>query len=641
MSRRTTLWDHLRWDLLVLAVLAAIIGGYVALQQPSIQPAESPMGNGSKPPDRSEGDVLLLVPTAPAAEAREFENMDCSFGWFNALWQHFGTFATTPYDRVSPELLAGHAAVVVPSRVASELSTTVREDLEAFVRHGGQLLVEMPRQEWAHMTGVSTAGSIDRAASITAVEGLETYGPVREHLIDVPLSGRLLPATDLQPRPSGPVVFDVEEQPGMVAEPLDEGMVFSLLFDFSCSLAAMHQGRPTQQMQFGDPEESEWIATQERVASDEMTTAFVPYATILQRAVFNRLPESRPMARLWPFPDHYSGAAMTQHPALESPRPSFAYADRAHRQESASTIIAAADSFSGDHAGLARSVDADIGLLWVLGEDRPPLVDGVGIGAIQPWARELTIADQKERLEHNIGDPDSMRIVQSESSRWAPDWDTAFRQLAAAGLDIDTSFGPTDADHYGYLFGNSMPFHPLDRRGRPLPLLEAPFVLDGANLTSQRLRRLFADSQQDFHQPLSVNVGADAMEKTPSVGLLEGVRDIHRLADDHNHWLTTVGDYVDFLSARRQSVVTSQWSRDDGRLTISVNLLGAQVDTASDGAVPSVAVPARFDGRDLARVEIDDDDIDIASPPTTGPGDERLISLPPGRHVISVFYESP
>ncbi len=644
MSRTETIWEQMRWDLLALLVLIVVAGGWAILQEPTFQPSESPTSEGSKPPHHSEGDVLLVLPTAPPAEARDIETLDCTFGWFNALRQHFGTFATTDADNVSPQLLAGHSVAVVPARVASEVSTSVREHLAQFARNGGQLIVEMPRDgAWASITGVAPGAGVQRARSITAAEGLGDHGAVREHLLDVPLAGHRLQSPELEHRPSGPVVFDVEEDPGLIAEPLDDGMVYALMFDFACSLTAMYQGHPTEDLRFGSPDEPDvqFLSADERVGDEALLDGGVPYATVLKRALFDRLSEPRPTARLWPYPDDYSGAAMTTHPAPESPRPAFAFADRARKQDAGSTIIAAADRFTADHAAVANQTNADVGLLWILGERRDPITEGAGLGAIQPWQRELNLPRQHGLLAMSLQGDDGPRLVQTEESMIHADWDTTFRKFTAAGLDIDTSFGPTKPDQWGYLFGTGMPFHPLDTRGRPLPVLEMPYALGGANLTTARLSELLEKSESEFHQPITVNLGADAMARKPSVGLMAGFRDFHDLSRQHHHWVTTVGDFVDFQSARRRSVLTSQWSEPRRRLTVSVNLIGARLDSAPDGAVATVALPAHHDGEPIKQLDVDDDEITLGEPTATGPGDEVLVELPPGRHVLTVYYHSP
>lgn len=640
MARRKSIWEFLKWDLLVLFVLAILVLGFSFLQKPRFEPADSPRSEGSRPPDRTEGDILLLLPATPAATASNFSDLDCSYSWFNALWHHYGAFATATLDSLSPQLLAGRAVVIVPARVAHESSSQVRQVLEDFTRGGGQLVVEMPRQEWAHLTGLATSGEVRQARTITATEGLGFQGPLREHLSDVPLSGRLLPAADLLPRPTGPVVFAVEEQPGYLIQPLGEGQVHAVLFDFACSLVALHQGRPTRDLEFGPPGSDPWLPSSIRVAHERLLTAHVPYADLLQKALFGRLSEARPVPRLWPFPGKYRGALMTMLPSEDMPRAAIGYADWAHRNGAASTILATADGFTESQAALAREVSAQLGLIWIVGQTRPALAEPAGIGAIQPFLRELSLPQQQARLAQTIGlsQGDSIRLVRTEKGLFQNHWSETFRVMAAAGLRVDASFGPSEPSQFGYLFGTGMPFYPIDERGLPLPILESPFVLHGGSISSPRLQRMLGNSRTAFHQPLLVSLPADAMAKEPAAGILLGYRKLHEQGRAYQHWVTTLGDYVDFLTARRQSALTSQWSIRDSRLTISVNLLGARLLTAPEGAIPSVAIPRTFQGRDIERIEVDENTIRVNSLDRSGPGDELLLPLPPGRHVISVFY---
>ena len=442
-------------------------------------------------------------------------------------------------------------------------------------------------------------------------------------------------------RPDGSSIFAIGDQPALVVEPLGEGHVYSVLFDFACSILAMHQGKPTRELDFGTPDGDHWIPTSRRVAYEKLTTTSVPYADVLQRALFERVIENRPLARLWPFPGSHSGAAMTIHAARHSPRAVFGYADWARKQEASSTLFPAPDRFTASHAALADEVGSDVGLLWVLGVEREPVTEGVGFGAIEPWRRELSLSRQHVGLQTTIPQRSSPSLVRTEATLWQADWDSTFRTIAAAGLAVDTSFGPGEKGQYGYLFGTAMPYYPLDSRGRPLPVLELPFVVDGANITTNRLRELFDHSAGGFHQPITLSLSGHAMQYEPAVGVLLGYRSFHDLAREHDHWLTNVSDYVDFLAARRHSVVTSQWSPAEGRLTVSVNLVGARLDTAPQGAIASLAVPETYGERSIERIDIDDDEVEVVATARSGFGHERLIELPPGRHVVSVFYESP
>jgi hypothetical protein len=641
MARKQSILGALKWDFVLLALIALGFGLTAMLDDPHFQPTESPTTDGSRPPDRTEGDVLLLLPDTPAAEAEKFSELDCSYGWFNSLWQHFGSFATALNRNLSPELLAGRSAVIVPRRVAEAMPSTGISALAGFARNGGQVIVEQPAEGWELLTGVSTSGKVRQALTITSAEGLGVHGPMRKHLPDTPLIGKLLPAPDLDAYPTGPVLLEVDSQPGLTVNALGKGQVYTFLFDFGCTVTGIQQGRPDEKMRFGRDKSAEHVRIDERAAHKRMLTSHVPYADLLERALFHRLSQVRPMPRLWMFPGQYAGALMLSHPTPENVRAGIGYADWARKQEAGSTVFVAPDIVSPTEAALLRETGAEIGLLWVLGDERDPAVEAVGVGAIKPIERELTLGEQRQRLEMAVPGDAEIVFGRVENSLFANDWDTTFRQLRAAGLQIDNSFGPTDPEHYGYVFGTGFPYYPIDDRGLPLPLLEFPFVLQGKNATVDRLERILVNSKAYFHESLVLSLPSNAMRTEPSPGILLTFRNAFDLAEQHNHWITSIGEFHDFLSARRQSVLTSQWSDSNRRLTISVNLLGARVRSVEGGALPGVAFPRTWDGQEIERVVVDGEELSSRDLVTTGSSFERIAKVGPGRHTISVFYQEP
>src|SRR5690554_6414836 len=83
MSRKKSILGALKWDLVLLGLIVLGVGLVVALEHPHFEPATSEKTTGSRPPDRIEGDVLLLLPDSPAAAAHDLGELDCSYGWYN------------------------------------------------------------------------------------------------------------------------------------------------------------------------------------------------------------------------------------------------------------------------------------------------------------------------------------------------------------------------------------------------------------------------------------------------------------------------------------------------------------------------------------------------------------------------------
>ncbi|MFP4600433.1 MAG: hypothetical protein ACLFVJ_19415 [Persicimonas sp.] len=640
MARKQSILGALKWDFALIALIAAGLGLTAALDHPHFQPSESETTTGGRPPDRTEGDVLLLLPDSPAVAASEFSEMDCSYGWFNGLWQHMGSFATALNRNLSPEMLAGRSVVIVPRRVAEVMPSNGISALAGFARDGGQVIVEQPKEGWELLTGVTTSGEVRQARSITSTEGLGVHGPMRRHLPNTPLSGRLLPAATMETYPAGPMLIEVDGQPGLTVNDLGKGKVYTFLFDFGCSVTGMQQGLPQEGMSFGLDPSAPTVAVDDRVANKRMLESHVPYADLLEQALLNQVSEERPLPRLWPFPGQHAGALMLTHPTPLNPRAAIGYADWARKQEASSTIFMASDLIHRTEAALVEQAGAEVGLLWVLGDERPAVTEPIGVGAIRPIERELSLTEQRQQLSTVLGGQEIV-FGRVEGSRWTNDWDTTFRQLRAAGLQVDNSFGPTRAEHFGYLFGTGYPYYPVDEKGLPLPLLEAPFVLQGANASEERLSRLLGNSEAYFHQSLVVSLPSEAMRTEPSPGILLTFRSAFDKAREKNHWVSTLGEFYDFLSARRQSVLTSQWSAHDRRLTISVNLLGARADSIEGGAIPGIAFPRTWDGQEIEQVVVDGEEISPRRLVTTGNSFEQLLEVGPGRHTISVFYAQP
>ncbi len=651
MSRlRSSILFGLRWDLLAVSIIVLISGLYVWLDEPTIRPAESETVGGSRPPDRAEGDILLFLPDSPAAKAANLDELDCSYGWFNSLWQEYGSFATALTRDLSPEILAGRTVVIIPSRVARNMPTAGVRAIGDFVKRGGQVILEQPNESWMALAASSSTGKPRRAQHITSIEGLGVHGDLREWMLQIPLTGPLMPAPVMEPYPAGQSIIDIDDQPGWAITPVGDGWVHTLYFNFGCTVTAIQQGSPTKDMLFGTANATE-IHASERRALPAATEFPIPFADLLERAVFQRLSVVRPIPRLWLYPGDFAGAVLMTHSSPDSTGAGLALAEAAHKAGATATVFVAADRFNTADAAVAENIQADIGILWVRGKRRPLVVETIGIGPFRPIAAELDLNTQFTRVNVVLPETRPLRAVRVEESEWTNDWATTFKRLAAARLRIDSSFGPNGDKQWGYLFGTGFPYYPLDERGLPLPLVEQPFVLQGSGLNPQRLERMLKGSSQGFHEPLVIGVPSDIMRYDPAPGVLLALRDVFALAKQYNHWATSLGEFLDFLAARRKSVLTSQWNGPERRLTISVNLLGAHTESLVSvndqekirvrESVAGVAFPRTFEGEEVESVTLDHDEVSLKSIATAGSSTDRILKVPVGRHTIVVKYRLP
>jgi hypothetical protein len=651
MSRlRSSVLFALRWDLLAVSVIVLIAGLYLWLDEPTVRPVESDAVGGSRPPDRAEGDVLLLLPDSPAAKATNLDELDCSYGWFNSLWQEYGSFATALTRDLSPEILAGRTVVIVPSRVARNMPTAGVRAIGDFVKRGGQVILEQPGESWMALAASLSTGKPRRAQHITSIEGLGVHGDMREWMLQIPLTGTLLPAPVMAPFPTGQSILDIDDQPGWAVTPIGDGWVHTLYFNFGCTVTAIQQGTPVKDMVFGTDGLTETHAA-ERRSAPSLTEFPIPLADLLERAMLQRLSVVRPIPRLWLYPGDYAGAVLMTHSSADSSPAGLELAQAAHEAGATATVFVAADRFSTADAAVAETIEADIGILWVRGKRRPLVVETIGIGALRPIAAELDLNTQFTRVNVVLPEAKPLRAVRVEESEWTNDWATTFKRLAAARLRIDSSFGPNGDKEWGYLFGTGFPYYPLDERGLPLPVVEQPFVLQGAGLNPQRLERMLKGSSLGFHQALVVGVPSDIMRYDPAPGVLLALRDVFVLAKKHNHWATNLGEFLDFLAARRKSVLTSQWNGPEKRLTITVNLLGAHSESlVSENneekirvreSVAGVAFPRTFEGEEVESVTLDQNEVSLKSIATAGSSTDRILKVPTGRHTIVVKYRVP
>ncbi len=643
MAAQTTISQilrALRWDFLAIAVLAGLWLGYEAIEEPSFRPTTSETTSGSRPPDSAEGDVLLLLPDTPSAPAGKFEELDCSYQWFNSLWQEYGSFATALTRDLSPEILAGRSVVIVPYRVAESMPQNGIAALASFARDGGQLVLERPSQTWASLTGVSSGKKLRHAQKITSVEGLDVRGPMRKHLPNVPLAGLMSRAPAMEPFPAGPTLIEVDGQAGLTVQTVGKGRVYTFLFDFGCSVTALQQGRPVESMRFG-LEGEKTVPASKRMTDERLAQNEVPYADLLERAIFQRLSEVRPLPRLWLYPGQHSGVLLMTHPVSNQMRAALGYADAARKAEAVTTLFVPADEFTREEAGIAESARAEIGLHWIRGVNRRPVARASGIGAIRPWMTELALTEQYSQVNLALPAETPLMAGRVEGSQFTNDWATTFSQLAAARLRLDSSLGPTTDEQFGYLFGTGFPFYPIDDRGLPLPLLELPYLLQGSGVSESRLAEFLGNSEAYFHQSVTISIPAETMRNDPSAGALIAFRESFRIAREKRHWVASVGEFIAFLSARRNSVVTSRWMAEERRLEISVNLVGVQAQTLEKGAFPGLAIPRTFEGSEITRIEVDGESVELRELVTTGPSHDQILELGVGRHEVVVEYAVP
>ena len=189
----------------------------------------------------------------------------------------------------------------------------------------------------------------------------------------------------------------------------------------------MQQGAGPGGASFSGVDGASSVKTSTRSVDERLRASRVPYADLLERALFEHLSRQRPLPRLWPFPGTHAGALLIGHPAPRDTRAAIGYAEWSRRQQGTSTVFLAGDRANPSQLALLKEADAALGLSWVRGAAREPMVTAVGVGGLKPFKQELSLAEQVKRFEELSGE--RVVIAHVEEERFAPDWSTTFAEL--------------------------------------------------------------------------------------------------------------------------------------------------------------------------------------------------------------------
>ena len=107
--------------------------------------------------------------------------------------------------------------------------------------------------------------------------------------------------------------------------------------------------------------------------------------------------------------------------------------------------------------------------------------------------------------------------------------------------------------------------------------------------------------------------------------------------------MASYGQLADFLARRDASHVATSFSREERRLTIEARITGNEPSDDADNQqdLPSVAFPARFEGRPVERLIVDGVSSPTATLGLTGDRVLHILPLSPGEHRVQVIYGSP
>ncbi|MCB9519582.1 MAG: hypothetical protein H6698_04755 [Myxococcales bacterium] len=602
-------------------------------------------------------DVLVVLPTV--AEAHSLDQWCTDQAWLNVVEREIGAFRVVDTGALTRSSLDPSAWAIIPKRAASQLDPTQTQFIRNWVEDGGTVVIEQPEGPWRGLAGQQFSNARTRETRrITSFDGALSRGELRADILEMPLRTSLAPFNppELSRGRDYQVLLEVDGQPGVVSLAIGRGHVLLLLFDFGRAVATTTQGLPAADFTVTPttPGDGELAFTADLAVDDAMAVTHIPFVDLLERNLLYLLDVHRPIGRLWYFPSTHRGALLVSHSEAWSGPAAGYMTDWEHGAEVDGTFFAVATSLPPETlARLARTA-ADVQLQWVpAGHPRVPARTW-GLRSFEPVARPMSMLEQFDSLNRDTIPYGPAIAARSLDATWPRDYFAGFRTLEAASIQIDSSFGPPPAwldsrdDRFGYLFGTGQPFRPLDQSGDRFKLRELPITVDATarGYSLARVRQVIVDAAEGYHTAIAAEWRPDVMVTRPSFDAIEGWQQAFSLAESQDLWVTTYNDYADFLARRDTSHVESRFSREERRLTIEAKLVGP--DAQSEGQptdaselTPSVAFPARFEGRPVDRLIVDNESTPTAALALTGDRVLHVLPLPPGDHRVQVIYGSP
>jgi len=352
-----------------------------------------------------------------------------------------------------------------------------------------------------------------------------------------------------------------------------------------------------------------------------------PQADRQERACWARIEQQVPIPRWWYHPHAAAGVVALTHDEEGFGDRSRWMAEHEGSQLLRSTMFVIPGAMTAGGAMSILAEGADVQLHWNRGFFAQYVEQRLGFGPFRPLVRTRSLREQKEALL-GLLPPSGQAVLLNRNHGlvWDPEWGKSFRILAAAGIAADSTYGPTGAGRFGYIFGTGLPFSPLDENGLPLPLHEVPFLFqDDEEYSIARQVELLERSEQGDHQLIVAIFHVNTMARVPSLERMHGWLELPRQARQHAHQVMDLGSFLRFWWDRARSPIRSSYQQ--GKLSIEVQALVEGL---------TLRLPERADGSTLWAIVVDGDRFPVAW--AVRYAGAVLIPLSPGRHVLEVHY---
>ncbi|MFT4702852.1 MAG: hypothetical protein ACI81R_000539 [Bradymonadia bacterium] len=580
------------WTAVVLGTVLAILQRY-----PITLEANDPTLDGQAVSFDGRGDVMIVLDSEAIEQANAAGRLDRSYVWVDLIRQEIGPVRTLESELFSLSAIEDVRTLVITTSAATGAMEQRVGELEAFVRGGGTLALELPTGALRTAFAADGAGGWRRPNEITAADGID--GPLRDELFAVPLLARFLGSTT--PLEGSQTLLAFDGSPVVYARVMGEGEVIIFDFEVAIQISRLQQGVPDESgrvtaRRLGDP-----LRTSDLAATPALLDATIPYADLLERYIAHGvLGHHAPMFALWPYPKGGRGALISTHESRHlNGRPLWmSIHERGVDARTTTFVEPPPEVIPGETLIDDPEFAGHAALLWVLDPREANLYRRYGAFGLAPLRQSLTLVDQLEQLQDALGERADIRGVRIRDGRWTRDIVEPFRAMEAAELSYSTSYGSHPDGPQGILFGTCQPFTPADLNGLPFSLQEVPVCFKDPTGEEDAARFAEAlDSASTYGFALHLLTSSDRFRARPDLPTFDVWRDALREAEQREMWVGGAGELVAFWRKREQSElriisveVVSRNSEGEPRA------VEYTVEAETGGRGLMMMVPGEFDG---------------------------------------------
>lgn len=630
MRNDSSFSSRFKVDLIILGILI-VVGLAVLLHKFPLQFSSSDSAASAAMPQQMGVSEVLLVLPAEGQNALIFEDLDFSFAWYNTLAQEFGAFNIELSSNITDDRFHDAKIVVIPAKTAATFSDAQIQSALSAIDKGAIFIVEMPPPTWAPITAIkrkiNTSAAIKR---FTDAPNSPLGAEFREHLLNTPLDTKVLriDALDSDTLQNSDLLLELDGAIAHYRRNIGKGAVYVLAFDLGNALTSLQQGKPTDDFHIEKLDELEFPTPADLVLNEKLKTATVPYADVLKKHVIYAALQSYPQPLLWPFPNTHQAAIILTHEENGIGQKALNFIPVQEPLGASSTFFASTTTLQANDLSQLRSAHFELGAQFI----RPPageLFSSKGLPFFEPISVAQNMKSQRQILINRSKIPiTSCKIYKST---WSDDYFTSLKLLAGAGCQIDSSYGPSSSNEFGFLFGTAFPFLPIDRNGLPLPIYEFPTLFTDAypvtDLASDAADQILAAATK-FATPAVMNFTADAMLTHPHHTIPTRWLNLLKSTKSLPLWHTNLRQFMLYYSLRRQAQILSKL--DQNTLYIDLHLPPFELPY-------TIAVAARFSGQALQSIQINDT-INDKGFTYTQEGSLVLIAVPAGDSKVIVHW---